>query len=217
MEGEQVREQAGSMNRELGSAWGRKRCPSVNSDPVQESAWVAASQQGDTLAFNRLVLKWEQTMYNVSLRMLQNRDEASEATQEIFLLAYKSIRRFRQDAKFSTWLYRIAINHCVSRARRRPPGVHVSLDSEDALARPDRQLQTSDTQEGELLRAENRSRVHAALSFLPPEQRAVIELKFFQELTFEDIAAALQVPLSTIKSRLYSGMEILKVRLSSSV
>ncbi len=184
-------------------------------DQVQESAWVAASQRGDTLAFNRLVLKWEQTIYNVALRMLQNRDEATEAAQEVFLLAYRNIRRFRQDARFSTWLYRIAINHCVSRARRRPPGLHISLDSDDSATAPARQLQTADTQEADLLRAEDRLRVHTALAFLPPEQRAVIELKFFQELTFEDIAAVLQVPLSTIKSRLYAGMELLKVRLSA--
>ncbi len=203
------------MNQELGSAWSRNKSSSALPDQVQESAWVAASQRGDTLAFNRLVLKWEQTVYNVALRMLQNRDEATEAAQEVFLLAYKNIRRFRQDAKFSTWLYRIAVNHCVSQARQRPPGLHVSLDSDDATAAPAQQLRTGETQEGELLRAENRTRVHTALSFLPPEQRAVIELKFFQELTFEDIAAVLQVPLSTIKSRLYAGMEILKVRLSA--
>lgn len=203
------------MDQELGSAWGRNKSSSVRPDPVQESAWVVASQHGDTLAFNRLVLKWEQTVYNVALRMLQNRDEATEAAQEIFLLAYKNIRRFRRDAKFSTWLYRIAVNHCVSRARRRPPGQHISLDSGEAEAHPAPELRATGTQEGELLRAENRVRVHTALSFLPPEQRAVIELKFFQELTFDDIAAALQVPLSTIKSRLYAGMEILKVRLSA--
>ncbi len=203
------------MDQDLGSAWGRRKALSTLPDPLQESAWVAASQRGDTLAFNRLVLKWEQTVYNVALRMLQNRDEATEASQEIFLLAYKNIRRFRQDARFSTWLYRIAINHCVSRARRRPPGMHISLDDDSPTAAPAAELRTAETQEGELLRAENRARVHTALSFLPPEQRAVIELKFFQEMTFDDIAAALQVPLSTIKSRLYAGMEILKVRLGA--
>ena len=183
-------------------------------DHVQETAWVAASQGGDTLAFNRLVLKWERTVYNVALRMLQDRDEAAEATQEVFLAAFRNIRRFRQDSKFSTWIYRIAVNHCVSRARRRPQGTHFSLDSDEQGARP-AELSITGTQDGELLRAENRSRVRTALAFLPPDQRAVIELKFFQELTFEDIAAILQVPLSTIKSRLYAGLEILKVRLGA--
>ncbi len=178
---------------------------------------MEASRHGDTVAFNRLVLKWEKTIYNLALRMLHDRDEATEAAQEVFLLAYKNIRRFRQDARFSTWIYRIAVNHCVSRARQRPPGIHVSIDSGDAADGSARALKTTQDQEVELLREECRSRVHRALLFLPPDQRAVIELKFFQELTFEDIASVLQVPLSTIKSRVYSGLEILKVRLSSGV
>jgi RNA polymerase sigma-70 factor (ECF subfamily) len=215
MEGEQARQQTERMDQKLGSVWNPDRVASALPDQVPETAWVAASQRGDTLAFNRLVLKWERTVFNVALRMLQDREEATEATQEVFLLAYKNIRRFRQDSKFSTWLYRIAVNHCVSQARRRPQGTRVSLDSDEASLAPAKQLRVLDTQEGDLLRSENRHRVHTALSFLPPEQRAVIELKFFQELTFEDIAAVLQVPLSTIKSRLYSGMEILKVRLSA--
>jgi RNA polymerase sigma-70 factor (ECF subfamily) len=176
---------------------------------------VAAAQKGDTLAFNRLVLKWEKTVYNVSLRMLQDRDEAAEAAQEVFLLAYKNIGRFRHDAKFSTWIYRIAVNHCISRARRRPLGMHISLDDTDHVMELDEQLCSPETQEESLLQKENRIRVQAALSFLPLEQRAVIELKFFQELTFDDIAVVLQVPVSTIKSRLYAGMEMLKIRLST--
>jgi RNA polymerase sigma-70 factor, ECF subfamily len=215
MEGEQVRGQAEQMNQELGSAWREGRSTSTSNDHAQESAWVASSQRGDTVAFNRLVLRWEKTIYNLALRMLQNRDEATDATQEVFLLAYKSIRRFRQDARFSTWIYRIAVNHCVSRARQRPPGIHISFESDDSTDGPAKTLRTAQDQEGELLRKERRSRVQRALSFLPPDQRAVIELKFIQELTFEDIALILQIPLSTIKSRLYSGLEILKVRLSS--
>ena len=125
-------------------------------DLIQENAWVAASQRGDTLAFNRLVLKWERTVYNVALRMLQDRDEAAEATQEVFLSAFKHIRRFRQDAKFSTWLYRIAINYCVSRARRRPQGIHLSLDADDQGSKPAEQLRVTQTQDGELMRAESR-------------------------------------------------------------
>jgi RNA polymerase sigma-70 factor (ECF subfamily) len=214
MEREQAREQTERVNGELSSVWAQNRSLSASPDLGQETAWVSASQRGDALAFNRLVLKWERTVYNVALRMLQDRDEAAEATQEVFLSAFKNIRRFRQDSKFSTWLYRIAVNHCVSRIRRRPQGIHFSLDSDNQGAPPS-ELSITEAQDGELLRAENRNRVRAVLVFLPPDQRAVIELKFFQELTFEDIAAVLQVPLSTIKSRLYAGLEILKVRLGA--
>jgi RNA polymerase sigma-70 factor (ECF subfamily) len=183
----------------------------------QESSWVSASQKGDTLAFNRLVLKWERTVYNAALRMLQNREEAAEAAQEIFLLAFKSIRRFRHDSQFSTWLYRITLNHCITRLKQRPAGAHFSIDDPTAPGLPSDQLRVAETQAGDLIRSEQKIRVLRAISHLPPDQRAVIELKFFQELTFEDIAEVLGTPLSTIKSRLYAALEILKVRLSSEV
>ncbi len=214
MDGEQAGEERGRVSEQMSSSWSQDGTLSILPENAQENAWVAASQGGDTLAFNRLVLKWERTIYNLALRMLQDPDEAAEATQEVFLSAYTNIRRFRRDSKFSTWLYRIAVNHCITRARRRPQGAHVSMDSDEHGAREaDRLRAVGDSQEGDLLRAESRRRVRTALAFLPPEQRVVVELKFLQEQTFEDIASVLQVPLSTIKSRLYAGLDLLKVRL----
>ncbi len=180
-----------------------------------ENAWISESQRGDSRAFNRLVLKWEKTIYNVALRLLQDREEAAEATQEAFLLAFKNIRRFRRDSKFSTWLYRIILNHCLTRLKQRPPGTQCSLEDEHDAVKPAPQLRVAETQVGELMRLEQRKRVLTALLHLTPDQQAVIELKFFQELTFEEIAAILDVPISTIKSRLYSGLEMLKVRLGT--
>jgi len=180
----------------------------------QESAWVTASRQGDSLAFNRLVLKWEKSIYNLTLRMLRDPDEAAEAAQEVFMSAYRNIKRFRHDARFSTWLYRIAVNHCISRLRKRPPGVHYSLD-DHAPDEPERySLPVGKSHEEELLREETQNRVRSALLGLAPEQRAVVELKFFQELTFEEISQIMQAPLSTVKSRLYSGLDTLKVKLA---
>lgn len=184
---------------------------------AQESAWVAASQRGDAMAFNRLVLRWEKPIYNLNFRMLQNRDEAAEATQDVFCSAFKGIRRFRKDARFSTWLYRIAVNHCITMLRKRPPGIHLSLD--DAHAGPPLRgsLPARESHEDELLREENRLRVREALERLPADQRAVIELKIFQDLTFEDISEVMEIPLSTAKSRFYGSLEILKLRLGSCV
>jgi RNA polymerase sigma-70 factor, ECF subfamily len=179
-------------------------------DATAESAWVAASQKGDTLAFNRLVLKWERSIYNLSLRMLQNADEAAEATQEVFLSAFKNIGKFRQDAQFSTWLYRIATNHCISRLRRRPHGIQVSLDDRPGRRLTPEELPAVGSHEQEYLRQESCRQVLTALQHLAPEQRAVVELKFFQDQTFEQIALATQTPMSTVKSRLYSGLEMLK-------
>jgi RNA polymerase sigma-70 factor, ECF subfamily len=203
------------MNEYAGSAMVQTKGTCAASDQDHEEFWVAASQRGDTRAFNRLVLKWEKTVFNVALRMLQNHDEAAEATQEVFLLAFRSIRRFRSDSKFSTWIYRISLNHCLTRVKQRPPGIHLSLEDASDHSNPPHQMRISETQVGELMRLEQRKRVQAALLQLPYDQQAVIELKFFQELTFEEIAAILEVPLSTIKSRLYSGLEMLKSRLGT--
>lgn len=182
-------------------------------DGSQEAGWVAASQAGDTLAFNRLVLKWEKAIFNLALRMLQDPDEAAEAAQEVFLSAFTNIRRFRMDARFSTWLYRIAVNHCITRMRKKPPGIHLSLDdNKDEMPLANR-LASPGSHEQDLLRDESRRRVRRAMQALPAEQKAVVELKFFQDLTFEEISTICEAPLSTIKSRLYSGLESLKLRL----
>ena len=187
---------------------------SVETD--QESAWVHASQRGDAVAFNRLVLKWEKSIYNMTLRLLQNPDEAAEATQEAFLSAFKNVNRFRSDSKFSTWLYRIAANHCISRLRKRPPGIHYSIDDRTLDVPTESRLPPKASHESDFLREESRRSVRKALAHLSAEQRTVVELKFFQDLTFEEIASITQSPTSTVKSRLYTGLEILKVRLAGS-
>ena len=197
----------------MSSAMSRIGNSPISADDLQDNSWVSESMQGNSRAFNRLVLKWEKAIYNLALRMLQDREEASEATQEVFLAAFRGIRRFRQDSKFSTWLYRIALNHCISRIKQRPPGIHLSVDACEASARPIDELAVIGSQPGELLRAEQRQRVLGAMARLLPEQQAVIELKFFQEMTFEDIAEVLGVPISTIKSRFYAGLEMLRNRL----
>jgi RNA polymerase sigma-70 factor (ECF subfamily) len=181
------------------------------SERVEEDAWVEASRRGDALSFNRLVLRWERTVYNLALRMLDDREEAAEAAQETFLLAFRGIGRFRRGARFSTWLYRIALNRCLSRLRSRPRGVHLSLDAMETVPSG---LEVPGTQEKELLRSERNRKIAAALARLPPEQRAAVELRFFQELTFEEIAQVLEVSPSTVKSRIHAGLEILRLRLA---
>jgi RNA polymerase sigma-70 factor (ECF subfamily) len=186
--------------------------PAAGADADEEIALVEASKRGEAVAFNRLVLRWEKPIYNLSLRMLADPEEAADATQEVFLSAYRNIGRFRRDARFSTWLYRIAVNRCVTRMRRRPPGVHFSLDRDPGGPVGSAALQR-ESHEQALLDSEARSRVRRALEHLPSEQRSVVELKFFEERTFDEIARIVEAPLSTVKSRLYAGLELLKSRL----
>lgn len=179
-----------------------------------ETAWIEACQRGDAAAFNRLVLKWEKPVYNLALRMLQDCEEAAEVAQEVFLSAFQNIRKFRKDARFCTWLYRIAANRCLSRLRRRPPGLFGLAPDGYSVQHSLPTTSLQKTPEADLLHQERRSVLLRALRLLTPEQRLVIELKFFQELTFEEIADVVEAPLSTVKSRLYAGLEMLKTRLA---
>jgi len=186
------------------------RARQASSERSQESEWIRASQNGNTAAFNHLVLKWEKKIFNLALRMLQDQEEAAEATQEAFLLAFRNIHRFRIDARFSTWLYRIASNRCLSRLRSRPRAPHYSLDAEEGQPLLERQLGLREKQEQRVLQRERQERVRRALSELVPDQRMVVELKIFQELKFEEIAKVVDAPVSTIKSRFYASLQVLR-------
>jgi len=175
----------------------------------QDLLWVRAARNGDHRAFNRLVLKWEQKIYNLVLRTLNDREEAAEVTQEVFLSVFRSLRNFREDARFSTWLYRVAVNHCLTRLRRRPPPSHPF----DELPEGSHQIFTRQEQEARIYRRERRRRVLDSLIALSPQQRLVVELKFYQEETFQEISQILGLPESTVKSRFYAALEILKPRL----
>lgn len=183
---------------------------SAEREGEQEFAWIDATRRGDQAAFNRLVLKRERQVYNLVLRMLGNREDAAETTQEVFLAAFRNITRFKRQARFSTWLYRIAVNHCLTRLRRRPPLIG-TLDEEDEHSVPVRErLGTRGHQDEDVLRLERCRMVRASLAALSPEQRAVVELKFFQEETFLSISETLSVPESTVKSRFYAALDVLK-------
>lgn len=178
----------------------------------QDVLWVQASQRGDQVAFNRLVLKWESPVFNLVLRMLGNRHEAEDVTQEIFLAAYRSIRRFRGDACFSTWLYRIAVNKTLTCLRQRPRFEDAGLlvNSEDAPELPDGR---GETQESGVLARERQEAVRRSLAALNPDQKVVVELKFFHDATFSEIASIIGEAESTVKSRFYKSLCLLKARL----
>ncbi|HSR66973.1 MAG TPA: sigma-70 family RNA polymerase sigma factor [Acidobacteriota bacterium] len=182
----------------------------------QELQWVVEAQKGDRVAFNRLVLRWQQPIYNLTLRMLRDPEDASEVTQETFMAAFRHIRRFRLESKFSTWIYRIASNHCLTRLRKQPRKAPRSLDEPGHAGPLSSKLTAGDSQqEKSLLRRERRQWVRRALGGLPPEQRMAIELKVFQDLTFEEISAVTEIPMSTVKSRFYAGLQGLKQRLQA--
>lgn len=172
---------------------------------------VEAFRRGELSAFDGLVARWERKIRGAVHRILGNEEEARDVCQEAFLKAYRALDSFKSEARFSSWLYQIALNLCRDRLRRRRGRTLVSLEELEAggtslaTRRPDAQALL---EAGDLART-----VASAIALLPEEQREIVVLKEYQELTFAEIADVLGIPISTVKTRLYRGLGQLRVSL----
>ncbi len=183
---------------------------------MTEKELVRAAQRGDDSAFEELVRTYEKRVYHLALRMCGNVDDAYEVAQEAFLSAWKGMRFFRGDSSFSTWLYRLTSNAAIDflrRQRRQGGSDGVSLDDEDTF------LEVADPapsphQQAE--RLELRDALARGLGALSPEHRQVLLLRELQGLTYEEIAAALELDLGTVKSRIARAREKLRKYLVAS-
>jgi RNA polymerase sigma-70 factor (ECF subfamily) len=175
---------------------------------------VAGAQAGDLDCFNQLVSRWERPIFALAYRTIGREEEARDVTQEAFLRAYRGLRAFKGEAKFSSWLYRITLNLCRDwiRRERRAPIVAVP-EGTDPIDLADAQAVPSDSVEDLVARREMSKAVAKAMAELPEEQRTTILLKEFHGLTFQEIADMLGCPLSTVKTRLYQGLSVLRRRL----
>lgn len=174
---------------------------------------VAIAARGDTAAFNELVKRWERPIHALAWRVLGRDEDACEICQEAFLRAFRGLGRFKGQARFSSWLYRIALNLCHDRLRRRrrvefvqppedvEPGGLAAVDPINA------------TVEDLIVRRDLGRAVARAMALLPPEQRMVIVLKEYHGFTFREIAELAGCPLSTVKTRLYQGLSVLRKHL----
>ena len=171
---------------------------------------VERALTGDAEAFGELVRRWERRIFALSYGMLGREEDARDATQETFLAAFRNLRGFRGEAKVSSWLHRIAVNQCISRQRRSKVRSESALDDEEAtsFASP-LSYSPAHVAEGR----QETAAVRRAINSLPLELRQVVVMKEFEELTFREIADALDLPLSTVKSRLYTALKQLQMRL----
>ena len=169
---------------------------------------VQRAREGDRYAFNLLVWRWEKPIYNLALRLLGSEDDAGEVCQEVFIRAYMHLRDFRGDARFSTWLYRIAVNCCHNLVRNRKRRREVSLDAAGVLPR-ETAIGVPD-QEQAYHQAQMTTRILEAMQSLPEEQRIVVELRVLHDLSVEEVADILGIPQGTVKSRLFYGLRKLR-------
>jgi RNA polymerase sigma-70 factor (ECF subfamily) len=175
---------------------------------------VARSMGGDLDSFNQLVLRWERPIYALAYRVIGREDDARDVCQETFLRAFRALGGFKGQAKFSSWLYRITLNLCrdwIRRQRRQP--VAQAPEGVDLL---DLATETTPAESIEDLvaRRELSHAVARAMASLPDEQRTAIILKEYHGLTFQEIADLLDCPLSTVKTRLYQGLTVLRRQLA---
>jgi RNA polymerase sigma-70 factor (ECF subfamily) len=171
---------------------------------------VARSIGGDMESFNQLVVRWERPIYALAYRVIGREEDARDVCQETFLRAFRSINGFRGQAKFSSWLYRIALNLCRDwiRRERRSPTVQAP-EGVDVIELAAEQGPTESI-EDLVSRRDVGRHVAVAMTALSDDQRTAIILKEYQGLTFQEIADLLGCPLSTVKTRLYQGLTVLR-------
>jgi RNA polymerase sigma-70 factor, ECF subfamily len=162
-------------------------------------------RRGDAAAFESLVQRYHRVLFNVALRMLGNRDEAADATQETFLKAYEHLESYDADRRFFSWIYRILANTCLNMRRSQRPYPALAPDAPVAPG-PLAMLEAQERQE----------RVQAALLSLPLEQREVVILRYFADLSYDEIATTLGLPMVTVKSRLHGARQRLARLLANS-
>lgn len=170
---------------------------------VEDRDLIAKTRRGDLEAYNLLVSRWEKRVFNYLLRLVRNREDALDLSQDVFLKAYQSLPRLEDPAKFAGWLFRIAHNEAYSLLRKR---------------RPEEDLPAVAARAGAgLLPLELALAVEAALGRLSPEQREAVILKVYQGFKFDEMAEILDCPVSTVKSRLYTALDLLKTALAAEV
>jgi len=182
--------------------------------PQTDEELVALATAGDLDCFNQLVARWERPIYALAYRTLGREEDARDVVQEAFLRAFRGLRNFRGDAKFSSWLYRITLNLCrdwIRRERRAP--IAQMPEGGDPIEVADEKMSPSESVEDLVARQELSGAVARAMADLPEEQRTAILLKEYHGLTFQEIADQLDCPLSTVKTRLYQGLSVLRRRL----
>lgn len=186
----------------------------VTSYTEQDDAFlVDASKRGDQDAFARLVQRYQRHIFNLVFRILQQYDEATEITQETFLAAWQGLPSFRGDARFPTWLYRIAYNCSLKQLeqRKRDRALQAAIQAEQFLKHVD----DSERAEAVLEASDRQNMIYEQLSSLPAKYRIVLVLRHLQEMTYEEMAETLTMPIGTIKTHLFRARNLLKERLEA--
>lgn len=195
--------------------------PSTEPNPAEFAAQLARAQAGDQAAFGAIMRAHYEPVFRTVLGILRNEHDARDVSQEVWLKVWQELPKFRGEAKFTTWLHPIAVRKSLDHLRKRrrwfdrflPFASAVDDDSTAvAVAEPAVDTTARDEAEGQ----ERLERLHRAMEALPPKHRAVLTLREVQGLSYEEIAAATELPIGTVMSRLYHARRMLAQKLKSS-
>ncbi|WP_209865627.1 RNA polymerase sigma factor SigW [Paenibacillus shirakamiensis] len=178
---------------------------------------VKLARRGDEGAFVEIVELYKDKIYHLAYRMLNNRHEAEDIVQETFLRVHKNWMKYDENQKFSTWIYRIATNLCIDRLRKRKPSYSLDAELGDKDGLDGYTLIPGDnrTPESEYLISETQMTIHQAIDTLPAKYKSVIMLRYLQELSLQEIGDVLDMPVTTVKTRVHRGREFLRKKLEN--
>jgi RNA polymerase sigma-70 factor (ECF subfamily) len=172
---------------------------------AEDADLIRAARRGNVEAFNALISRWDKRIYNYLLRILGNREDALDLSQDVFLKAYQNLGKLDDPGRFAPWLYRIAHNEAYSLFRKRRP------EADDVDERPGEAVGEGIAVGGSsVYPVELSLAVSAALDRLSADQREAVVLKIYQGFKFEEMSEILGCPVSTVKSRLYTALDLLK-------
>lgn len=192
--------------------------PQVSKNTKEDRKLVAAAKKGDNKAFQTLLKKYRKSVYYMLLKMVKNADDAEDLTQEAFAKAFNSIEKFDSKYAFSTWLFRIATNNCIDFIRKKRVQT-VSIDTpvegdDGSNMRFDVRDEELDPNEA-MLKQQRRRYLNMAIERLPEKYKVLVELRYFRELSYEEVAQELQIPLGTVKAQLFRARELLNQELKN--
>ncbi|WP_042229024.1 RNA polymerase sigma factor SigW [Paenibacillus popilliae] len=180
-----------------------------------EKRLARLARKGDTRAFAEIVDLYKDKIYHLAYRMLNNRHEAEDVVQDTFLRVYRNLDRYDENQKFSTWIYRIGTNLCIDRLRKRKPNYYLDAGMTEQEGVDGYAMIPSDdwTPESHLIVSETQRMVQEAIHSLPSKYKSVMVLRYLQDLSLQEISNVLDIPVTTIKTRVHRGREFLRKKL----
>ncbi|WNR44240.1 RNA polymerase sigma factor SigW [Paenibacillus roseipurpureus] len=180
-----------------------------------ETRLAKLARNGDRNAFAELVELYKDKIFHLAYRMLNNKQEAEDAVQETFLRVYTNLHRYDENQKFSTWIFRIGTNLCIDKLRRRRHTYSLDAEMSDGEGNDYYAMLPSDedTPEKQLIISETQAQIHRAIETLPEKYKSVVVLRYMHDMSLQEISEVLDMPVTTIKTRVHRGREYLRKKL----